>query len=129
MQHDAQQNHIPTAHAGRTYTNAVLTGIGVLLGVIALNVSGAGSARTADAQVGVVGQRPAAVQTDGLVSAAEQRKQIHAELRAMNEKIDRIQTTLEKGLNVRVTSMPAGDSPENKPGSAPATPAEPAKKQ
>lgn len=130
MQHDAQQqNHATATNAGRTYTNAVLTGIGVLLGVIALNVSGAGSARTADAQVGVVGQRPAAAQSDGLVSAAEQRKQIHAELRAMNEKVDRLQATLEKGLNVRVTSMPAGDAPESKPSTAPATPAEPANKQ
>ncbi|HEX2836807.1 MAG TPA: hypothetical protein VHN77_01635 [Phycisphaerales bacterium] len=129
MQNDAQQNHFPTAHAGRTYTNAVLTGIGVLLGVIALNMSGAGSARIADAQVGVVGQRTTVVPTDGLVSAAEQRKQIHAELRAMNEKVDRLQATLEKGLNVRVTSMPAGDAPETKPNTAPATPAEPANKQ
>ncbi|MFO0832107.1 MAG: hypothetical protein U0637_09710 [Phycisphaerales bacterium] len=119
MQHDAQNHHDTRA---RTYTNTALTVVAVLLGVIALNLSGTGTPRSADAQVGVVGGRPVEAPSDGLVSAADQRKQIHAELRALNEKMDRLQAALDKGLNVRVTSMPADrptDKPVDKPAEAP----------
>ncbi len=99
---------------GRNYTNVALTAIGVLLGVIALNMSGA-APRTADAQVGVVGGHPVEEPQDGLISGAEQRKTTNVELRQINEKLERIQSALERGLNVRVTSMPASEKQAEKP--------------
>jgi hypothetical protein len=114
------QQHSTTHPTGRTYTNTALTAIGVLLGVIALSLSGV--PRSADAQVGVVGTRPQEAATDGLISAAEQRKGIHVELRMLNEKMDRLLAAMDKGMNVRVTSMPGNVGAEKAAEPAP-TPA------
>lgn len=108
MQHEAH----PIKPA-RTYSNTALTAIAVLLGVIALNLSGL--PRSAGAQVGVVGSRPAEQTSEGMLSAGEQRKMIQAELKSLNEKVDRLQALLEKGVNVRVLSMPASDKPAEAP--------------
>ncbi len=111
-----QQQALP-AKPARPYTNTALTVIAVLLGIIALNLSGL--PRTADAQVGIVGGRPSEPAADGLISAGEQRKMIHAELKTLNEKMDRLQAMLEKGVNVRVLAMPASDRAADKPAEAP----------
>ena len=42
----------------------------------------------------------------GIISAAEQRKQIIAELRTMNSRLERIESKLNSGLSVKVTEMP-----------------------
>jgi len=97
----------------RNYTNGVLTAIAALLGVIVLQqANSTGSAGVAAAQVGVVGERTA---TDdaatGLISAAEQRKSIITELKSVNERLGAIEGALAKGINVKVTSMPAQKPP------------------
>lgn len=42
----------------------------------------------------------------GLISAAEQRKQIISELREMSQRIGSVEGLLKKGLSVKVTDMP-----------------------
>ncbi len=90
----------------RTYTNLALSACAVLLGVIAFQMAG-GQGSQAQAQVGIVGERPTAAPQDGLVSAAEQRKAIIMEIRSLSERVERMQSVLEKGISVKVTSMPA----------------------
>ena len=61
----------------------------------------------------------------GIISTAEQRKQIIAELRTMNSRLERIESKLNSGLSVKVTDMPKdksekpkadkGERPEGKP--------------
>ncbi len=43
------------------------------------------------------------------ISAAEQRKQIIAELSSMNQRLTALDAALKKGINVRVTEMPKQD--------------------
>jgi hypothetical protein len=79
------------------YQNVMLTAIALILAVGAL-------------EGGVLTQPPAAQaqpQNDGgLTSALEQRKQMIAELRTLNSKMDRIEAKLNSGLSVKVTEMP-----------------------
>jgi len=79
------------------YQNAMLTAIALILAVGAL-------------EGGVLTQPPAAQaqpQNDGgLTSALEQRKQIIAELRTLNSKMDRIESKLNSGISVKITDMP-----------------------
>jgi hypothetical protein len=105
--------------SSRVYTNVALTAIALLLGMMVLNTGF--RTTTADAQVGVVGEKPMGEDSSGLISAGEQRKAIIAELRSVSERLDRIEGVLNKGINVKVTSMPAMSAP------APAAPVSPAK--
>ena len=52
----------------------------------------------------------------GLSNALEQRKQIIAELRTLNARMERIESKLAAGLNVKVTDMPALKLPDAKAG-------------
>lgn len=101
------QNEKPTVR--RTYTNGVLTAIAALLGVIVLQQANTpGVQGTALAQVGVVGEKTSSEETaTGLISAAEQRKAIIAELKNVNDRLSAIEGALAKGISVKVTSMPA----------------------
>lgn len=45
-------------------------------------------------------------QQGGMTNALEQRKQMIAELRQMNNRLERIESRMNAGLNVRVTDMP-----------------------
>jgi hypothetical protein len=110
----------------RTYTNGVLTVIAVLLGMAVIGQSS--GPRSADAgqdgQVGVVGGQSLDEENSGRISAAEQRKAMITELRAMGSRLERIEAALAKGINVKVTSMPAESRVEARPAPAPAaTPA------
>jgi hypothetical protein len=80
----------------RRYTNAVLTVIAGLLGLNALS-SGLLAPAAAHAQSG----------EEGLVSAAEQRKVMIGELRNLSSRIERLESTISRGVNVKVTDMPA----------------------
>jgi hypothetical protein len=93
----------------RSYTNGVLTAIAALLGVIVLQqTNSTGPQGAALAQVGVVGEQvPSEGAATGLISAAEQRKAIISELKTMNDRLTAIEGALAKGINVKVTSMPA----------------------
>lgn len=86
---------------GRGYLNAVLTANAVLLGVIALGGLGVGFNSVSIAQTGV-GEG-----SENLISAAEQRKQMVTELKAISTRLDKIDATLAKGVNVNVKNFPA----------------------
>lgn len=95
-----------TLLASRLYTNLALTGVAVLLGAIALGgrpLPALESAAAAQPESGVYndGNEPT-----GLVSAAEQRKIMINEMRQISARIERLETALNKGINVRVKEMP-----------------------
>lgn len=85
---------------GRGYQNAVLTVIAVLLGL-----------GIADRQWNIAGPAEAQAQsgvqdTGGLSNAIEQRKQMISELRQLSIRIDRMESRISGGINVKVTEMP-----------------------
>jgi hypothetical protein len=98
-----------TTNRSTSYTNGALTAIAVLLGVIALQntaFSGGGATVAHASEPGVLAQGGDDTDVNGRISAAEQRKQIIAELRTIQTKMDRLEQTLNKGLNVKVIDMP-----------------------
>jgi hypothetical protein len=85
-----------------------LVGLGTVMGSML-----ASQPSTAHAQVGIVGgasQSPA-TESQGLLSAADQRKTMIDELRATNSRLERIENLLSKGLTVKVSEMPAAREP------------------
>ena len=97
------------------YTNLALTAIATLLGLHLLKSGNVTLESSANAQVGVVGTSTGPQDnSEGLVSAAEQRKQIVNELQKVGDRLERIESALAKGINVKVTSMPA-TKPDSKP--------------
>jgi hypothetical protein len=83
------------------YQNAALTAIAVFLGLSLVNGGGVTSPSSASAQ-------PENESPGGLISASEQRKVMIAELKAMNGRLERIESKLAAGgVNVKVTDMPA----------------------
>jgi hypothetical protein len=82
------------------YQNACLTVIAVLLG---LNLLHRDAAPVIDTPASAQGYQPEA---GGLSNALEQRKVMIAELRALGARLDRIEATLAKGMDVRVKDMP-----------------------
>jgi L-asparaginase/Glu-tRNA(Gln) amidotransferase subunit D len=101
--------------SGRTYTNVALTAVAVLLGLLALDMRSPGSAfvNNATAQPGgTIGS--GSDDSQGLVSASEQRKQMITELKAIASRLERVESQLGKGLNVKVTSMPQSKDNDSK---------------
>lgn len=94
----------------RTYTNTALTAIAVMLGVIAVNMSGGdelfSSKVHAQPQTFTAAGTPEDASQGGFVSAAEQRKIMIAELRNMAARLERVESLLSKGVSVKVTDMP-----------------------
>ena len=84
--------------AQRRYTNAALTVITGLLAMNALNQAGVSPVSTAYAQQGG-GE-------EGMVSAAEQRKVMISELRQLSGRMERMESALTRGINVKVLDMP-----------------------
>lgn len=85
----------------RTYQNIALT---VIAGLLALNTFGSGrNALLGSAHAQQGGPEPV---ESGMVSAAEQRKQMIAELKAQSVRLERIESALARGVNVKVTDMP-----------------------
>lgn len=107
------QHQNDTKPTRRNYTNGVLTAIAALLGVIVLQQANTtGTQGAALAQVGIVGEKTATEDAaTGLISAAEQRKAIISELKSVNDRLAAIEGALAKGINVKVTSMPAQKAP------------------
>lgn len=117
---------VPTK--SRSYLNAVLTANALLLGAVAggLFLNGNTPAQNAAmAEPGVLagaGDRDYGTEDpSGRVSAAEQRKAMIAELKAMTSRLDRIEGALHRELTVKVTSMPpiqglsSDTTPKNEP--------------
>lgn len=108
-----------------TYLNIAVS---VLTGVLAMNVLGSREpVGISTAQANAPASAPPADAGDdsvnGRISAAEQRKQIIAELKTLNQKFDRVDSMLKSGISVKVTDMPASKEakseskprPEGKP--------------
>lgn len=122
---NAQQNHMNTNRpaSGRGYLNAILTANVLVLGVIALNGMGVGFSSVSLAQ-------PAAGEDTGtLISAAEQRKQMIVELKSVSQRLEKIEATLARGVNVNVKNFPAnfgkdGDGAESEKSDSGRKPAE-----
>lgn len=86
---------------GRTYQNAVLTVIAALLGLAVLDRQwGLTEPAAAQAQVG------GSPDTSGLSNALEQRKQMISELRQLSIRLERLESRIAGGINVKVTDMP-----------------------
>lgn len=93
------------AHSGRLMnTNALTAVVAVMLGVLVLDrveqrgVQGSGQAALASGQPESGGS---------LISAADQRKQIIAEIRQISQRLDAIDKRLAKPIQVKVVEMPA----------------------
>lgn len=89
--------------SNRSYLNAVLTVIAVLLGLnLLVQVTGqhtipaAAAAQPADGNV-----------TSPPFNSAEQRKQVIALLELLNRRVTSLEGKLDRGLSVKVTEMPA----------------------
>ncbi|HYF13499.1 MAG TPA: hypothetical protein VD971_00350 [Phycisphaerales bacterium] len=105
------QPAVPANSARRAFTNGVLT---TIAGLLAFNVytqssrsGGVTGEAFAQGSVGVVGEAQPSDDAKGLVSAADQRKSMINELRELNARLERMESVMERGLNVKVTSMPA----------------------
>jgi hypothetical protein len=90
----------------RVYSNVVLTVIAGLLSVIALDARRPDSALVQSASAQSAGDP----ETGGLVSAADQRKQIIAELRTVSGRLEKIESVLRGEIKVKVTEMPESKS-------------------
>lgn len=113
--------------SGGTYRNLALTAVAVLLGANLLQQAGVPVVSSAGAQV----RQPGAGSQNTItrsseptsgggsetanerVSAAEQRKEIIAELSSIGRRMDRIEAVLKQPLNVKVLSMPAQSGDKN----------------
>jgi hypothetical protein len=88
----------------RGYSNLMLTMIAALL---AINLVDRATS-TEGSIAGVATQAHAQQNQPGgeLVSAAQQRKMMIAEIRSLSERVDRLDKTVRAGINVKVTEMP-----------------------
>jgi len=86
----------------RLCTNVALTVIAGFLAINTLGVREGSWLSQAQAQASV----PPDDDESGRISAAEQRKQIINELRALSVRLERLETQLNRGLSVKVTEMP-----------------------
>lgn len=88
-----------TANAPRTYTNVMLT---LVAGLLAISVLGRATSLSSTAFADTTQPE----EGSGLVSAAEQRKAMISELKAIASRLDRLDATMSKVLNVKVLEMP-----------------------
>ena len=88
-----------TTNAPRTYTNVMLT---LIAGLLAVSVLGHATSLTSTANA----QATPPEDASGLISAAEQRKVMITELKAISARLDRLDATMSKVLNVKVVDMP-----------------------
>lgn len=87
-----------------TYTNAVLTAIAGLLTLNAVaQFTGPGAPAVSVARAA----GPDEPRSGGMISAADQRKQIISELKGLAGRIDTLEGLLARGVEVKVTDMPA----------------------
>lgn len=85
------------------YLNSVLTVIAVMLGLLATERF-FGSSSTGQTAMAAPSEDNGNV---GLINAADQRKQIIAELKSMNAKLDKMQGSIKSPMPVKVLEMPA----------------------
>jgi hypothetical protein len=98
----------------RSYLNAVLTVIAVMLGLNLLVQASSLPAGSSAAHASTAPAQPGVAQ---IPNAAEQRRAMIVALEAMNRRLTSIETKLDKGLSVKVTEMPAvtvSEMPDNR---------------
>ncbi|MBS0195319.1 MAG: hypothetical protein JSR77_01020 [Planctomycetes bacterium] len=96
---------VPTKQRRAVYAPLAITVVGACAAVFLLNPA-SGLIAAANAQP--VPTRTT-IETDdpsGRVSAAEQRKEIIAQLRSLNSRMEKIESMMSRGLSVKVTDMP-----------------------
>lgn len=96
------RSHVPS----NKYLNSVLTVIALMLGLIATERFLGSAAGGQTAMAGNVGSSDDTGNV-GLINAADQRKQIIAELKSMNSKLDKLQGSIKSPMPVKVLEMPA----------------------
>jgi hypothetical protein len=104
------------------YTNVVLT---LIAGLLALHIAGGGDRAAVGGPLDV---GSAMAQADGeaqMPNAFAQRKEIIAELRQMNGRLERLESRMAQGLSVKVTDMPAMKLPAELRAALMARPAQP----
>lgn len=98
----------------QTYQNAVLTMIALGLGLMVIGQFSSTHTALSTATAGPIKSRTASEPTGGgMVSAAEQRKTMIADLKSMNARLDKIEGLLSRGINVKVTEMPPIQLPKD----------------
>ena len=92
----------------RKSQNAALTVIAGCLSLLVVGqfTTGTSALSTAEAQVIHTRSGPEEPRSGGMVSAADQRKIMIADLKNMSARLERIEGVLARGLSVKVTEMP-----------------------
>lgn len=91
------------------YTNGVLSVIALFLGLLVVGQfsgSGVGPAQASAQPTRIRHTGDEEPKAGGLVSAADQRKVMIAELRDLGQRLDAIEAILARGLDVKVKEMP-----------------------
>ncbi len=86
-------------------SKVLLTAIALMLGVLVLDRVDGRAVESRGVAAMASGQEPES--PSGLVSAADQRKQMIAELRQISQRLDAVEKRLAKPLQVKVLEMPA----------------------
>ncbi len=98
-----------TVNRQRVYLNAILTVNAALMGLLVVNTITPlrEFEAVSQAQFAAAGAMDGVEDPSGRISAAEQRKQIIAEIRQVSGRVERVEQILSRGLNVKVTELPA----------------------
>lgn len=102
------------AQSGRPDGSKILlTAIALMLGVLVLDRVDGRAVQGRGASAIASGEQPEA--STGLISAADQRKQMIAELREISQRLDAVEKRLAKPLQVKVLEMPAQKAEKSAP--------------
>lgn len=80
--------------------------LGAIAGLLGLNLVATVMVGPNALESRAVAQQPSDENPTGFVAAAEQRKQMIAELRSLSARMERLEASLKSGINVKVLSMP-----------------------
>lgn len=114
MDMDSFHTGAPQKRRG-TYLNAILTANAVLLGLVLVGNAPRGTASPAESAA--LAQPPEDGDLSARISAADQRKQIIAELQSISAKMAMLEGRLKGPLTVKVVEMPKENA--NQPPRAP----------
>ena len=105
---------------------SAIVGGAVVAGVLSLT-GGTAHLGPATAQAQPAGQSGESEDGNGRISAADQRKEMISQLRNLSVRMERMEALLTRGINVKVTQMPAsaGDEPAPSERAAAPTPRAP----
>lgn len=107
----------PASRIQSNWTSPLLSAIvggAVVAGVLSLT-GGTTSIGPAAAQAQPAGQPGESEDANGRISAADQRKEMISQLRNLSVRMERIEALLSRGINVKVTQMPASSGDDAAP--------------